>query len=160
LKTQIGLTTENTDDTEVRRHGTATDGKSPIKNNRLMSKLIFEEESYHIRGAIFEVYRELGCGFLEAVYQECLYREFVLREIPSQCQLELVLMYKGIPLQQRYKPDFVCYEQVIVELKAVRELGPEHRAQLMNYLKATNLRLGFLVNFGSHPLVTIERFVR
>ena len=124
-----------------------------------MSKLIYEEEAYSIRGAVFDVYREMGSGFLEAVYQECLEKEFSLRGIPYVSQKELVLTYKGEALEQTYKPDLICYEKIIVELKAVKEIATEHKAQLFNYLKATELKLGFLVNFGSHPKATIERIV-
>ena len=121
--------------------------------------LIFEEESYAIRGAIFEVYKEMGCGFLEAVYQECLELELAKRNIPFQSQIELRLGYKGIRLKQTYRPDFICYEKIIVEIKAVKEVSNEHRAQLHNYLKATGNQLGFLVNFGHHPKAKIERII-
>ena len=124
-----------------------------------MGKLIDEEESYAIRGAIFEVYREKGSGFLEPVYQECLEREFRLQNIPFEAQQQLRLDYKGEWLNQTYKPDFICHAKIIVELKAVKNLTDEHRAQLMNYLKATRMQLGFLVNFGHHPEAQIERFV-
>jgi GxxExxY protein len=121
--------------------------------------LIFKEECYRIQGAIFEVYREMGSGFLEAVYQECLEREFRRAGIPFRSQPELTLNYKGERLTQVYKPDFICYEQIIVELKAVKEVTGEHRAQVHNYLKATGLRLGLLVNFGHYPKSTVERIV-
>ena len=119
----------------------------------------FEEETYAIRGAIFEVYREMGCGFLEAVYQECLEKEFVLQNIPFVPQKDLALSYKGQPLKQTYKPDFICYGKIIVELKALSATTGEHKAQVLNYLKATREKLGLLVNFGSHPKATIERLV-
>jgi GxxExxY protein len=120
--------------------------------------LIFEEETFAIRGAVFEVYKEMGCGFLEAVYQECLEKELTRREIPFVAQPELKLVYKGEPLQQTYKPDFICYGEIVVEIKAVKEIAPEHKAQVINYLNVTNLKLGLLINFGSHPKVQIERF--
>ncbi|EIM64617.1 GxxExxY protein [Desulfobacter postgatei] len=119
--------------------------------------LIFEEETYLIRGAVFEVYKEMGCGFLEAVYQECLEVELSKRGIPFVAQKEIPLMYKGEPLHQIYKPDLICYNKIILELKAVKDISPEHKAQVINYLKATNLKLGLLINFGSHPKVQIER---
>ncbi len=122
-------------------------------------KLLYRDEVYAVQGAIFDVYREMGCGFLEAVYQECLEREFQTREIPYKSQKELLLSYKGKPLEQRYKPDFICFDIIIVELKAVTELGKEHKAQLFNYLRASGLRLGLLVNFGHHPKVQIERII-
>jgi GxxExxY protein len=125
-----------------------------------MIDLKFADESYRIRGAVFEVYREMGCGYLEAVYQECLEREFVRQGIPFAAQRELLLRYKGETLVQTYKPDFICYDRVIVELKAVKELANEHRGQVHNYLKATGLELGLLVNFGHFPKAEIERIVR
>lgn len=125
-----------------------------------MRKLKYEEESYRIRGAVFEAYREMGCGFLEAVYQECLTKEFVKSGIPAVAQQELFLSYKGEPLIHTYKPDFICFGKIIVELKATKEICNEHRAQLHNYLKATGYELGFLINFGNFPLAGIERIVR
>jgi GxxExxY protein len=124
-----------------------------------MATLMFEEESYQIRGAVFEVYREMGCGFLEQVYQECLEKELVKQGMPFVSQQELTLHYKSDRLEQTYKPDLICFERIIVELKAVKELGNEHRAQIHNYLKATGLELGFLVNFGHYPKAEIERIV-
>lgn len=122
-------------------------------------KILYKEESYAIQGAVFEVYREMGCGFLESVYQECLQKEFRNRNILFKSQVELLLLYKGEPLVQIYRPDFVCYDKIILELKAIKEVGDEHRAQVFNYLKATGYRLGFLVNFGHFPKATIERIV-
>jgi GxxExxY protein len=124
-----------------------------------MDPLLYEEESYQVRGAIFEVYKEMGCGFLEPVYQECLELELTMRGIPFSAQRELQLRYKSETLVQTYKPDFICFEKLIVEAKAVREFAPEHRAQVFNYLKATGLRLGLLVNFGSYPKAVIERII-
>ncbi len=120
-------------------------------------KIIFKEECYEIQGAIFDVYREMGCGFLEAVYQECLEKELIIRRIPFVAQQELQLTYKGDQLKQTYKPDFVCYGQIIVELKAVKAIAPEHKAQVINYLKATGMKLGLLVNFGIYPKASITR---
>ena len=125
-----------------------------------MADLKFEDESYRIRGAVFEVYREMGCGFLEAVYQECLEKELGKQDVPFVAQRELVLHYKGDRLAQIYKPDFICFDRIIVELKAVKELAGEHRAQVHNYLKATGLELGLLVNFGHYPKAEIERIVK
>ena len=124
-----------------------------------MGQLIYAEETYAIRGAVFDVYRELGSGFLEAVYQECLEKEFKRRSLPYLPQQELKLTYKGDLLVQTYKADFVCFGKIIIELKAVKEIAPEHEAQLLNYLKATGMRLGLLVNFGSHPEAQIERMI-
>jgi len=128
-------------------------------NHETHEKILFKEEVYAIQGAIFEVYREMGCGFLEAVYQECLEKELRLRSIPFVSQKDLNLAYKGQLLEQRYRPDLICFDKIIVELKAVSELANEHKAQLFNYLKASNLRLGLLVNFGHHPKVQIERII-
>ena len=123
-----------------------------------MPNLIYEEESYLIRGACYEVYKEMGSGFLEAVYQECLEREFQARGIPFQSQQELVLHYKGSPLKQTFKLDFVCYDKIIVEIKGVSIIHADHQTQIINYLTATNFKLGFLANFGAHPQIQIERF--
>ncbi len=119
--------------------------------------VIYREESYAIQGAIYEVYREMGCGFLEYVYQECLEKELTQRNIPFVPQQELQLTYKGEKLRQTYKPDLICYGKIIVELKAVKEIAPEHKAQVLNYLKATGMKLGLLVNFGTYPKATITR---
>ncbi|MDY0151204.1 MAG: GxxExxY protein [Candidatus Cloacimonas sp.] len=122
-----------------------------------MAEIIYKEESYQITGAIFEVYKCLGSGFLESVYQECLSREFTRQKIPFTAQPELTIWYKDEPIMQTYKPDFICYNKIIIELKAVTELSPIHRAQLINYLKITRMSLGLLVNFGYYPKVQIER---
>ena len=121
--------------------------------------LLFEQESYAIRGACFEVHNEKGCGFLEDVYQECLEIEFEYQKIPHVAQPTLKLDYRGKTLRQTYKPDFICYHEIIIEIKAAKNLDDTHRAQLHNYLKATNKRLGFLVNFGHHPKIQIERII-
>lgn len=125
-----------------------------------MPDLLFKDECYAIQGAIFEVYKELGSGFLEAAYQEALELEFAERAIPFVAQKELTILYKGRPLDQKYKADLICHDAVIIELKAVKTLDDSHRAQVHNYLKATGHRLGLLVNFGHHPLVEIERIIR
>ena len=122
-------------------------------------KLLFESESYQIIGACFEVYRDKGCGFLEPVYQECMEIELGLRGVPFVSQKGLALEYKGCPLRSKYEPDFMCYEKIILELKAVTELCDEHRAQVQNYLKATGYKLGLLANFGHYPKMEIERIV-
>ena len=124
-----------------------------------MTEILFKDECYAIQGAIFEVYREMGCGFLESVYQECLERELRSRNIPFINQPDLRLTYKGELLQQTFKPDLICYSQIIVELKAVKAIAPEHIAQVINYLKATGMKLGLLVNFGDYPKATVQRLV-
>src|SRR5436190_8303369 len=102
--------------------------------------IVFKEESYKIIGACFEVYREKGCGFLEPVYQECMEIELRLQGVLYVPKRTLPLEYKGTPLLCTYIPDFVCFEKIILELKAVTELTEEHRAQVQNYLKATKLK--------------------
>ena len=124
-----------------------------------MSEIIYPEESYRIMGACFEVYKEKGCGFLEAVYQECLEMEFGDQSVLFTAQQKLPLSYKGRPLKQTYEPDFICLGKIIVEIKAVSALTNEHRAQVQNYLRATGHRLGLLVNFGHFPKVEAERIV-
>jgi GxxExxY protein len=119
-----------------------------------------KEEGYAILGAVFEVYQEMGCGFLEVVYQECLERELRLRSIPFTAQATLNIPYKGENLRQAYQPDFICFDKIILELKAVTQLAPEHRAQMHNYLKATGMAVGYLINFGHYPKVEFERTVR
>lgn len=120
--------------------------------------LLYPTESYAIRGAIFEVHKQKGSGFLEKVYQECLEQEFIQRGIPYEREKRIKIDYKGKVLEQEYIADFVCYGKIIVECKAVKELLDVHRAQIINYLRATNLRLGFLVNFSEYFVVP-ERFV-
>ena len=122
-----------------------------------MGEIVYKQESYLISGAIFEVYKELGSGFLETVYQECLSREFARLKIPFTAQPELTIWYKNEPIINTYKPDFICYDKIIIELKAVTELSPIHRAQVLNYLKITKMKLGLLVNFCSYPKAHIER---
>ena len=125
-----------------------------------MTEIIYRDESYAILGACFEVYKEKGSGFLEAVYQECLALELELQGIPFLEKPQLALTYKGRPLQHTYQPDFVCHGKIVVELKAVSALSDEHRAQTHNYLRAGAYRLGLLVNFGHFPKLEHERIVR
>ena len=122
-----------------------------------MSDIVYRDESYRIMGACFEVYREKGCGFLEAVYHECLEIEFGDQGVPYLTRQSLPLAYKGRRLQQSYVPDFICFDKIILELKSVSKLTDEHRAQVHNYLRATGHRLGLLVNFGHFPKVEHER---
>ena len=121
--------------------------------------LLYQNEAFQIRGAAFEVYRAMGAGFLEAVYQECLEVEFSRRGVSFQARRPLGLTYRGEPLRQTYVADFVCYDRIIVELKSVRTIAPEHRAQTIKYLRVTDMKLGLLINFGSAPRVEIERFI-
>ena len=125
----------------------------------MKTEILYKEDSYKIVGACFEVYREKGCGFLEPVYQERMEIELRLQGIPFVSQKPLALEYKGCPLRSKYEPDFICYDKIVLELKAVTELTDEHRAQVQNYLKATGLKLGLLVNFGHYPKAQVERIV-
>ena len=101
----------------------------------------------------------MGCGFLENVYQECLEIEFGVQKIPFESHKELKLFYKNQQLAQTYKPDFVCYDKIIVEIKAISNLLDEHKAQVLNYLNASGLDLGILVNFGHYPKAHVERII-
>jgi GxxExxY protein len=121
--------------------------------------LIYENEAFQIRGAAFEVYRAMGAGFLEAVYQECLELELSHRGVPFETLKPLLLAYRGEALRQTYVADLVCYGRIVVELKATRSIAPEHRAQTINYLRATGMKLGLLINFGAPRRVEIERFI-
>ena len=123
------------------------------------SNIFMKDECYAIQGAVFDVYRELGPGFLEKVYQECLGIEFEKRNIPFVAQKELDIYYKGQKLNQYYIPDFICYDKIIIELKVVISMNNNHESQMLNYLKATGLHLGLLVDFGSFPKVGIKRLV-
>ncbi|TAG24540.1 MAG: GxxExxY protein [Cytophagia bacterium] len=114
--------------------------------------LIFREEAYKIVGACMEVHRTLGEGFLESVYQEALERELQMQAIPHIREQRLQITYKGFTLDKYYVADFVCFNSIIVELKALPSLTTQHEAQMLNYLKATNLQLGLLVNFGTKSL--------
>ena len=111
-----------------------------------------DKRTYGIIGAAIEVHKELGCGFLEAVYQEALEREFAGHEIPFKSQPVIRIVYKGKPLNKTYQPDFVCYDEVIVEIKAISSLSGIEEAQLINYLKATGMKVGLLLNFGAKSL--------
>lgn len=122
-----------------------------------MEDLIYKDEAFKIMGACFEVYKNKGCGFLEPVYQECLEIELELQGVPFISQKSLTLEYKGRRLKQTYEPDFICYDKIIMEIKAVSQLADEHRAQVINYLNATDHKLGLLVNFGHYPKLEWER---
>ena len=119
-----------------------------------------KEQSYAINGAAMNVYNALGHGFLEAVYQETLELEFIKRGIPYEREKELKIFYEGKELRQTYKADFVCYGDIIVQLKAVAHLDDSHRSQVFNYLKATGFKLGLLYNFGHYNGLEWERKIR
>ena len=123
-----------------------------------MINIIFQEESYNIIRACISVHKELGCGFLEAVYQEALAIEFRNYGIPFNQEISLDIYFRNIKLNKKYKVDFICYDKIILELKAISKIATEHEAQLLNYLKATGLKLGILINFGQISL-TYKRLV-
>ena len=111
-----------------------------------------DPRTYAIIGAAMEVHRQLGCGFLEPVYQEALAIEFSKREISCRRELKLPVLYKGIQLDTPYKVDFICFDQVVVELKALARFSGTEEAQIINYLKATGHEIGLLLNFGARSL--------
>jgi GxxExxY protein len=120
--------------------------------------ILYKNESYRVIGAAMEVYNEIGSGFLEAVYQEALEKEFCFQNIPYKREVSFPIYYKGELLSKKYIADFVCYDKIVVELKAASSLSSEYKAQVLNYLKAAKLELGLLVNFGESKL-KYERLV-
>ena len=124
-----------------------------------MSEILYKQESFEIMGACFNVYNEKGNGFLEPVYQDCVDIELEYQKIPFVAQPALDLFYRNKKLTHFYQPDFICYDKIILELKAIEHLGKEHYAQVFNYLKATGLKLGIIVNFGSHRDLEYKRIV-
>ena len=123
-------------------------------------KTEYDVDGYELIGACFEVYNELGNGYLEDVYQESLELELTDRRIPYVAQAKLPIFYKGRQLRKSYEADLIVLDRIIIELKAVKALLPEHEAQLLNYLKATGRKVGYLVNFGAFPKLDWRRRVR
>lgn len=119
---------------------------------------LYRDESYLIIGCCMEVHKQLGCGFKEAVYQEALEMELINKGIFFEREKRLKIYYKGTLLRKKYYSDFICFDKIIVELKAVKEFTDIHKAQLFNYLKASEHRLGLLINFGSTSL-QYKRFI-
>jgi len=117
-----------------------------------MTGILYEQESFKIIGACISVHKELGSGFFEAVYQEALVIEFRNHRIPFEQEKSPEIYFKGIRLNKKYCADFICYDRIILELKALNKMTSEHEAQLLNYLKATGLKLGILINFGETSL--------
>ena len=115
-------------------------------------EIIYKEESYNIVGACMEVHTQLGCGFLEPVYQEASALEFLSKSIPFKKEFNLKINYKGNILEKTYVADFICYDKIVVEFKALGQLTTQHEAQVINYLRATNFKLGLLINFGEKHL--------
>ena len=120
--------------------------------------LIYKNEVYDIVGACFDVYKELSCGLSEPIYQEALEIEFKLRGIPFEREKELVVYYKGQKLRKKYVADFVCYDDIIVELKALDNVTSKEVSQLLNYLHITKYPLGLLVNFGHEDNLEWKRY--
>jgi len=123
-----------------------------------MTQIYRDPKTFEIIGAAMEVHRELGSGFLEAVYQEALSIEFGLKKIPFKKEIELPIRYKEAVLSTSYRADFICYDDVIVELKAITQMTGKEETQIINYLKATRLKIGLLLNFGSSKL-EYKRFI-
>ena len=123
------------------------------------AQLIYGDECYRIIGACFNVYKDKSHGFTEPIYQECLEIELEYQAIPFSAQSNLPLYYRGRLLVHSFRPDFICFDKIVLEIKAVAELTDEHRAQVLNYLNASGMRLGLLVNFGRHPRLEYERIV-
>jgi GxxExxY protein len=124
-----------------------------------VTDLIYKDECYCIQGCVFEVSKKLGSGFLEAVYQEAMEIELTKAKVPFEAQKILQIMYDGMPLKQYYQADFVCFGKILVELKAVKTILNEHKAQVLNYLAATGFKVGLLVNFHAFPKAEIIRLV-
>ena len=118
----------------------------------IADSLLFKEESFRIIGAAMEVHNFLGCGFTEPIYQEAFEKELELRNIPFEREKEFHVNYKGVLLEKTFRTDFVCYGSIIVELKATNDWAAEHFAQVYNYLKASGMQLGLLINFGQTSL--------
>ena len=127
--------------------------------NEQKTELIYKDESYAIIGTCFAVYRDKGCGFLEPVYHECLEFEQEFQRIRFLSKPSQTLQFRGRTLIQTFSPDLICYDKIILEIKAVSELCDEHRAQVLNYLSATSFKLGLLVNFGHCPGMQYERLL-
>ncbi|PKP11124.1 MAG: GxxExxY protein [Bacteroidetes bacterium HGW-Bacteroidetes-3] len=123
-----------------------------------IDKIVYKEESFKIIGACMKVHRSLGAGFLEAVYEEALEKEFQIQNIPFKKQVKLELFYDNQKLKKQYRADFVCYDTIILEIKAVVKIPIVFYAQLKNYLKCTNMELGMLINFGT-PSLTYKRIL-
>jgi len=124
-----------------------------------MADLLYKDEVYAIIGAAMEVYNQLGPGFLEPIYQEAMEIETLVRKIPYKPQQDIHVTYKGKPLKKFYIADLICYEKIIVEIKALERLTSREQAQLLNYLKATEMSIGLLINFGAEKDLEWKRMV-
>ncbi len=123
-----------------------------------MTEILFKEESYKIIGTCLKVHNGLGPGFLEKVYSEALEIEFKKAGIPYEKEKQLTIIYEGKPMKKQYRADFICYNSIIVELKATNFINQHDKRQILNYLKATDFKLGILINFGT-PSLTYHRIV-
>lgn len=130
-----------------------------MRDDQPVKGILYQAESDQIEGACFAAYNDKGCGFLEPVNQECSEIEFEHLGLPAVPKPKLELQYRGRKLSHGYEPDFICFGKIILEIKAVDKLTDEHQAQLINYLKATGLKLGLLVNFGPYPGLEHERIL-
>ena len=130
-----------------------------MKRNETGAELAFKEESYAIIGACFAVYKDKGCAFVEPIYHECLEIEFELQQIPFVSKPPHSLRYRGRTLIHTFAPDLICYDKIVVEIKALSSLTDEHRAQVLNYLATTSCGLGLLINFGHYPRLEYDRLL-
>ena len=133
---------------------------SNLRFSHEQKEILYKDECFKIYSCVYAVNKKLGTGFLEAVYQEALEIELRRKNIPFVTQHELEILYDGIPLSGKYIADIICYDKIIIELKAVTKINNQHKAQLINYLTATGFRLGLLINFNSFPKAEIIRMVR
>jgi len=124
-----------------------------------MQDSVFQAEGYSLMGAAFEVHKVLGGGMAEEIYQESLEMELFTRQVPFQTKPPVRITYKGTPIRKEYFPDLLVYSAMVVELKAVSKLLPEHEAQILNYLRITKFRVGYLINFAPLDNVEWKRFV-
>lgn len=124
-----------------------------------MKPEIYKDEGYRLMGAAFEVYNEQGCGLAEEIYQESLEMELESRGIPFRTKQELRCFYKGRELKKRFIPDLFVFDHLVVELKSVSAIAPEHEAQLINYMKITKQPVGYLINFGHKGELEWKRFI-
>ena len=125
----------------------------------MAEEILFRDKAFAVIGACMAVHKDKGNGFIEPVYQDALEIELELSGIPFDPQRNYPIQYRGRELKHTYTPDLLCFGKIIVELKAVKALTDEHRAQVLNYLKVTRHNLGLIVNFGSHPRLEWERII-
>ena len=125
----------------------------------MTTELLYKEEVYQIVGAAIEVHKEMGHGFLEAVYEEAMMLESEERNIPCENQVKVPIYYKQKKLKKEYVADYVGYGKIIVEFKSMPHLTTKEEAQLLNYLKATRMKVGLLINFGRHGKLEWKRFI-